>query len=153
MPRLHLGLLVVVLGVVGCGEGGGGAERAADTAGPMGHMDSSGMERGGMQMQGMQMLPQMRAHMDSMSRMSPEQMQAMMVTHEALMSRMMDGMGADMRGMNMSESPEWRALTDSVKEDLAELPALKGQALSARARDHADRVKRLIGMHEQMMGK
>lgn len=48
--------------------------------------------------------------------------------------------------------PEWNALTDSVKQGLAELPTLKGQALSARMRAHAERVKRLIRMHEKMMG-
>jgi hypothetical protein len=58
-----------------------------------------------------------------------------------------------MREMNMSASPEWSALTDSVKEDLAELPTLEGQELSARMRGHVDRVKRLMGMHERMMGK
>jgi hypothetical protein len=160
MGTSHWALLVGVLAVGGCNGGGDRAERAPDSAGTMGHMDSgemghmdSGrMEMGGMQMQGMQMMPQMRAHMDSMSRMSPEQMQGMMARHEGMMAKMMDGMGADMRGMNMSATPEWTALTDSVKEDLAELPNLKGQALSARMRDHADRVKRLIAMHGQMMG-
>jgi hypothetical protein len=51
----------------------------------------------------------------------------------------------------MSGTPEWSALTDSVKQDLADLPNLKGQALSARMTAHANRVKRLIGMHETMM--
>ena len=64
---------------------------------------------------------------------------------------MMDEMGADMRGMNMPESPEWTALTDSVKQDLAELPGLSGQQLSSRMRAHADRMRRLITSHEQMM--
>ena len=153
MATAHWALLVGALAGAGCNGGGDRAERAPDSAGMMGHMDSGGTGMGSMQMQGMQMMPQMRAHMDSMSRMSPQQMQGMMATHETVMSQMMDGMGADMRGMNMSASPEWSALTDSVKEDLAELPDLKGQALSARMRDHADRVKRLITMHEQMMGK
>jgi len=98
-------------------------------------------------------MPQMRAHMDSMMRASPEQMQAMMAGHETAMSRMLDGMGGDMRGMNMAASPEWNALTDSVKDDLAELPNLKGQALSSRMKAHSARVKRLLAMHEQMMGK
>jgi len=53
----------------------------------------------------------------------------------------------------MSGPPEWSALTDSVKQDLAELPNLKGQQLSARVRAHADRVKRLIAMHQKMVGK
>jgi hypothetical protein len=120
-------------------------------SGGTGHMDSGGTGMGGMQMQGMEMMPQMRAHVDSMAGMSPQQMQAMMGNHQAMMSQMMDRMGADMRGMNMSSSPEWTALTDSVKQDLAELSALKGQQLSARMRAHADRVRRLIDTHEQMM--
>ncbi len=153
MAMAHWALLVAALGVAGCKGGGDRAERAADSGAMMGHMDTGAMGMGDMQMPGMQMMPQMRAHMDSMSRMSPEQMQGMMARHEAMMSRMMDGMGADMWGMNMSASPEWSALTDSVKEDLAELPNLKGQALSVRMRAHADRVKRLIAMHESMMAK
>jgi hypothetical protein len=56
-----------------------------------------------------------------------------------------------MRGMQMSSSSEWNALTDSVKQDLAELPNLKGQVLSARMRAHAERVRRLIAAHAQMM--
>jgi hypothetical protein len=150
----HWALVVGALAVAGCDGGRDRAEQAPDSAGMMGHMDSGGMghmDSGGMGMGGMQMMPQMRAHMDSMTRMSPEQMQGMMAMHEGMMSKMMDGMGADMRGMNMSASPEWMALSDSVKEDLAELPELKGQALSARMRDHGDRVERLIAMHESMM--
>ena len=163
MGTAHWALLVGALALGACKGGGDRAERAPDSAGMMGHMDSGGMGMehmdsggmgmGGMQMQGMQMMPQMRAHMDSMMRMSPQQMQAMMAMHERMMSQMMDGMGSDMRGMKMAASPAWNALTDSVKQDLAELPSLKGEALSTRMRAHADRVKRLIAMHEKMMGK
>jgi hypothetical protein len=159
MAWSHWTLMIGALTLAGCGKGSERATAGRDTGGMMGHMDSgmmmgdSGMQMGGMNMQGMQMMPGMRAHMDSMMAMSPQQMQAMMASHEAMMSRMMDGMGADMRGMKMSGSPEWNALTDSVKQDLAEMPTLKGQALSARMRAHAERVKRLMGMHEKMMGK
>ena len=126
MAMANWALLVAALGVAGCNGGGDRAERAADTGGMMGHMDSGGMGMAGMPMPGMQMMPQMRAHMDSMMRMSPQQMQAMMAMHESMMSQMMDGMGSDMRGMKMSGTPTWTALTDSVKQDLAELPNLKG---------------------------
>jgi hypothetical protein len=151
-------LLVGALAVAGCGGGGNRAEASRDTGGMMGHMDSGGMgmghmDSGGMGMQGMQMMSSMRAHMDSMMRMSPQQMQAMMAMHQSMISQLMDGMGSDMRGMHMSATPAWSALTDSVKQDLADLPNLKGQELSARMRAHADRVKRLIAMHEKMMGK
>jgi hypothetical protein len=163
MGMSHWALVVGTLVLAGCGRGSNRDEPTRDTGGMMGHMDSGGMgmghmdsggmKMGGMPMQGMQMMSTMPAHMDSMMRMSPQQMQAMMAMHERMMSGMMDGMGADMRGMNMSGTPEWSALTDSVKQDLADLPNLKGQQLSARMRAHADRVKRLIAMHEKMMGK
>jgi len=159
-------MLVGVLALAGCGGRGDRTERSRDTGGMMGQMDSGGrgmegmdsggMGMGGMNMQGMegmQMMPQMRAHMDSMMRMSPQRMQSMMATHQGMMSQMMDRMGGDMRNMKMSGTPEWAALTDSVKQDLAELPNLKGQALSARVRTHADRVKRLLAMHEKMVRK
>jgi hypothetical protein len=64
---------------------------------------------------------------------------------------MMDRMGADMRGMNMSGDAQWNALVDSVKADLADLPGLQGRELSARMKAHGERVERLIAMHEGMM--
>lgn len=48
------------------------------------------------------MMSMMRDHVDSMAAMSPEQMSGMMAAHDRLMSRMMDGTGADMRSMQMS---------------------------------------------------
>jgi hypothetical protein len=157
----HWALLLGALALTGCGGTGDRSAQGSDTAGMMAHMDSGGMgmgqmdsgamPMGGMSRQSMQMMPGMRAHMDSMISMSPQQMQSMMAGHEAMMSRMLDRMGADMRGMKMQASPEWNALTDSVKQDLAEMPNLKGQALATRMRAHAGRGKRLMGMHEKMM--
>jgi hypothetical protein len=94
----------------------------------------------------------MRAHMDSMMRLPPDRMKAMMAAHDRMMAQIMDRMGADMRGMNMAGEREWSALADSVRQDLAALPQLEGTALTARMRAHADRVSRLIGSHERMMG-
>lgn len=161
MVIAHWAVLLGTLTVAGCGDGGNKAQPTRDKSGLMDQMDSgaTGMghrdsARTGMgNMQGMPMMSNMRAHMDSMMRMSPQQMQAMMSGHEQMMSRMMDGMGADMRGMNMSGTPEWSALSDSVKRDLADLPQLEGQELSRRVRSHSERVKRLLAMHEQMMEK
>jgi hypothetical protein len=86
-----------------------------------------------------------------MMRMSPEQMTAMMAMHGRMMSEMMDRMGVDMRGMQMSGDAKWTALVDSVKADLADLPGLQGKELSARMDAHIDRVRRLMAMHEGMM--
>jgi hypothetical protein len=154
--------LVGTLGLAACGgksgdkapasAGSPGSESAGGGMMQMPGMDS-GKSMGGMHMnmQGMQMMPMMRAHMDSMMRMSPEQMRDMMAQHDAMMSRMMDQMGADMRNMKMAGDAQWNALTDSVKRDLADLPNLQGKALAERMKAHGDRVTRLMAMHERMM--
>jgi len=151
-------LLVGALALAGCGGGRERAEQSRDTGGMMGHLDSGGMgmgrmDSGGMDMgtQGMPMMSGMRAHMDSMMRMSPQQMSRLMAMHEQMMSQIMDRMGADMRNMKMATNPKWNALGDSVKQDLAELPSLNGQKLQARMRAHGERVRRLMEMHKQMM--
>src|SRR5688500_9000350 len=103
MNTSRWGLLMAGLAVGGCKRGGDRAGRWGDSAGMMGRMDAGGMKMNGMKMQSMQMLPGMRAHMDSMMRMSPQQMQAMMARHQGMMSQMMDQMGGEMRQMKMTE--------------------------------------------------
>jgi hypothetical protein len=89
---------------------------------------------------GMGMMLMMQAHVDSMIKMSPEQMSRVMARHERMMLQMMDQIGAR------------SALADSVRQDLAELPSLSGTALSSRMQAHAARVRRLIAMHKRMIG-
>jgi hypothetical protein len=147
-------LCVAIVAVAACKGKNQTAERdqASGQQGMSGmRMDSMRMGGDQMGMGGSNMMPMMRAHTDSMMRMSPEQMSGMMAAHERMMSQMMDRMGADMRGMNMSGDAKWNALVDSVKADLADLPGLQGKELSARMQAHADRVRRLISMHEGMM--
>jgi len=147
MKALYMMVIVAVLALAACNKPK--EEPAADSSGGM-TMDSGRME--GMRGMGNSgMMSMMPAHMDSMMQMKPEQMSGMMASHERMMSQMMDQMGGEMRQMTMSETPEWSALSDSVKQDLAELPGLKGQTLSARMRAHANRVQRLMKGHEQMM--
>jgi hypothetical protein len=147
-------LSVGVITVAACKGGERPAERAQPTGQqPMGgmSMDSMQMGRNGIGMAGPGMMPMMRAHMDSMMRMSPGQMSAMMAAHDRVMSQMLDRMGADMRNMKMSGDAKWNRLVDSVKADLAELPGLQAKELTARMKAHADRVQRLLAMHEGMM--
>ena len=108
---------------------------------------------GGMQMgvQGMQLIPLMRAHLDSLAAMPPAQMAAMMPAHQDLASRMMDAMGADMRGMNMKPDSAWAALSDSLRQDLGDLAGLSGAALRSRMQAHIGRMQRMLAMHEGMM--
>jgi hypothetical protein len=150
-------LWILFAGVIAVG-GCKGKNQAAEHAQPAGQQGMGGMKMDSMPMRGdhmgmggSDMMPMMRAHMDSMTGMSPAQMSGMMAAHDRMMSQMMDGMGADMRRMNMSADAKWNSLTDSVKADLADLPGLQGKELSARMKEHAARVQRLIAMHEDMM--
>ena len=129
-------------------EGGPPAARQG-----MGTTNRDSMPMGGdqMSMGESSMMATMRAHMDSMARMSPDQMSDMMAAHDRMMSQVMDRMGADMRGMHMSGDAKWNALVDSVKADLADLPGLQGKDLAEGTKAHADRVRRLISMHQDMM--
>jgi hypothetical protein len=81
----------------------------------------------------------------------PERVAAMMAVHQDLASRMMDAMGADMRGMNMQPDSAWTALGDSLRRDLAELPALSGAPLRLRMEQHIRRMRRMMERHREMM--
>ena len=142
-----------VIAVGGCKGKDQAAERAQAGQQGMGgmKMDSMAMSGDHMGMGASDMMPMMRAHMDSMTAMSPAQMSGMMAAHDRMMSQMLDRMGSDMRNMKMSGDAKWNGLVDSVKADLADLPGLQGSELSARVKAHADRVQRLLAMHETMM--
>ena len=109
----------------------------------------SGMQ--GMSMRSDSMMSMMRAHLDSMAAVPPQFVGSMMATHEEMASRMLDAMGADMTAMGMKPDPAWTALTDSIKRDLADLPALSGRALEQRVEAHIARMRRLMSMHDSMM--
>lgn len=144
MRATHVALATAVITLAACGKTGEAARQAgADTTGTMAGMS--------MAMQGMQMMPAMRAHLDSLGTMQPAQMAATMAAHQDLASRMMDAMGADMRGMGMRPDSAWAALGDSLRQDLAVLPSLSGAALGTRMRAHLGRMRQMLAMHEGMM--
>ena len=144
MRSMHGILMLATVTLTACGKKQeAGQAPAADAAGRMG-----GMQMG---MQGMQMIALMRAHLDSLGTMEPAQMAAMMAAHQALTSRMMDAMGADMRGMNVKPDPAWSSLSDSVRQDLGDLLGLSGAALESRMQGHIGRMQRLMAMHQGMM--
>lgn len=116
---------------------------AADTATKM-----AGMQMG---MAGKELIPVMQHHLDSLAAMTPAQLAEAVTAHEDLSSRLMDGMGTDMRSMNMTPDSAWTALSDSVRRDLADLPALSGDVLKNRFTAHIGRMRRLMAMHETMV--
>ena len=133
--------LALALGVLAACAKQPEAAPAVDSAGKM----------AGMAMQGMQMMPGMQAHVDSLAALRPEQLAAMMAGHQDMASRMMDAMGADMRGMNMTPDTAWTALSDSLRRDLADLPGLSGEQLGSRMEAHIQRMRRMMAMHKEMM--
>jgi hypothetical protein len=147
MTTLRWLVLIGLAGIGACGKGAPDTGKASD-APQMGAMPMGNMP---MDMKSGPMMGMMQAHMDSMTRMSPEQMRAMMNAHQNMTSQMLDAMGADMMAMRMAPNGAWSALGDSVRRDLAELPELSGQALKARMEAHMERMRRLMGMHEAMM--
>ena len=140
--RIRHGVLAgAAIMLAACGQKPEAAQKpAADITGTIGGMQ--------MAMPGMQM---MQAHLDSLATMAPTQMAAAMAAHEDLASRVMDAMGADMRGMSMKPDSTWAALSDSLKRDLADLPGRTGSALSALMQAHIGRMRRMMAMHEGMM--
>lgn len=147
MKPIHWALVFGAITALGCKR----EAPPADASRPIAEPGPGGMPMGGMAMGAAGMMPMMRAHLDSVTRMPAQQMPGMIATHEQMLSQMMDRMGADMRGMHMTGDARWMALMDSVKTDLAELPALQGSDLATRMQSHAARVERLMAMHEGMM--
>jgi len=140
MRALYAGLAMAVVTLSACGKK---TEVPPADAGGMGGMQ--------MAMQGVDMIPAMRAHLDSLAGATPAQMLAMMAAHQDLASRMMDAMGADMRGMHMAPDAAWAALGDSLRQDLADLPGLSGAALQGRMQAHIGRMGRMLERHGGMM--
>ena len=142
---MRLTILIAVATVIAaCG---GKEEREQESMQGMGNMPAMG----GMTMRSDSLMPGMRAHLDSLAGMSPELAGRMLATHDALAAQMLDAMGSDMRMMNMRADSTWVMLTDSIRRDLADLPAMSGNGLETRLRAHAERMRRLLAMHEQMM--
>jgi hypothetical protein len=151
MKEVYLTMALSLLASAACNKPSKPAPAAESHQGMVRVMDTGPMAPRSTGNDGMGMMLMMQAHVDSMAKMTPEQMTRTMARHERMMSRMMDQMGGEMRQMRMAETPGWSALTDSIKQDLAELPSLTGTALSSRMQAHAQRVRRLIAMHKRMM--
>ena len=137
--RVSAGLAAMLL-IAACGK----KQPAPKQSGQM-----SGMQ--GMSMRSDSMMPMMRAHLDSLVATPPQFVGGMLPRHEELASQMLDAMGADMTAMGMKADSAWKALADSVKRDLADLPTLSGQRLASRLPAHVDRIRRLMTMHQGMM--
>jgi len=149
MSRTLLAVLAAALVAGACGDN----EKTERQATP-GMSNLPGMPgMPAMPMKTMDLMPAVRAHLDSVAGMSAQAATGRLAAHDALMSQMLDAMGADMTNMGMQADAGWTALADSVRRDLAELPGLSGRGLEARLRSHVERVRRLLGRHEEMINQ
>jgi hypothetical protein len=140
-----LALAVLAAGCGGDGNGAGARQGAAATA------SDTTAARPAMAMPSMGLVAGMRAHLDTLADADLATLMAAVSAHERQVAELLDAMNADMRAMNMSADAAWRALTDSVRRDLAALPDARGRALATRMRAHAAMVRRLLERHERMM--
>jgi hypothetical protein len=146
MNRTLLAALAAALAAAACGKTPKTEQPAMS--------DMPGMPRTQtMAMKSMDMIAAVRAHLDSVDAMSPEAAAAAWSAHDAMMSQMLDAMGADMMNMGMQADSAWTALADSVRRDLAELPGLSGPTYGARLKTHTERARRLLDTHQAMMSE
>lgn len=104
--------------------------------------------------QAVRFMPLMWMHLDWMALLSPAQIQQMMSTHRQMTGRMLQMMEAERRaapgmkrrgsGMGEDSGSTWAALRDSIQSDLAALPGLSGEDLTALTKAHVDRVRRMM---------
>lgn len=127
------------------------AQPASGMQGMQGIGDSSGM--GGMGgMQGGDMMARMQQHLLLMTGAPGDSLEAMLPAHRQMVANMLAQMNQQMRSMNMTVSPYWTALADSLRQDLVRMPEMSPVELKAFMPAHQARTTRLMAMHQAMMG-
>ena len=115
--------------------------------------------------QAIRFMPMMWRHLDSMPRWSPSEIKERMNAHRQMAGRMMQmmgpggrmgggmGMGPGMMGggPGMGRGSPWRALGDSIQEDLSAMPGLSGRDLAGRWQGHIGRMRRMMVLGMAMM--
>lgn len=64
--------------------------------------------------------------------------------HEKLVKGMLTDFESRIRAMHVAADPAWSSVIDSVRTDLARLPAMKAEALPAFLPRHLNRVMRIV---------
>lgn len=149
-------LTVMLFGVAACGQDGGGLDRTLEEggAGNMPGMEGmSGMPgMAGMEMPAAGSMEEMQSHMETMLRVTPDSMLAMMPEHRQMAANMLAQMNREMQQMNMMGDSAWTATIDSIRQDLVEMPGMSPGQVEAFMSAHQARMIRLVEMHRSMMG-
>jgi hypothetical protein len=95
----------------------------------------------------MPMLPEVRAHLDSVAA-DPARLHAAMPEHQAEMRRLVNAMHADMARLGMHSDPAYEALADSIVNASDRLATARGAELERLTAQHIDQVRRLATVYE-----
>src|SRR6187397_1808911 len=97
------------------------------------------------------MMTRMQGHMGMMDTASAATIQAMHPMHRQMTDSALTSMNDERRRRNMS-TPEWTALSDSLRQDLDRMAGMSASEIPAFMRGQRDRMMRFMQMHLTMMG-
>jgi hypothetical protein len=72
--------------------------------------------------------------------------------HQELVKGMLTNFESRIRAMHVQADPAWSSVIDSVRTDLARLPAMKPEALPAFLPSHLNRVMRIVACIQMVRG-
>ncbi|MEX2282275.1 MAG: hypothetical protein WEE89_07315, partial [Gemmatimonadota bacterium] len=93
----------------------------------------------------------MKHQMTMMQGVSADSMKALLPEHRQMAANMLAQMDQQMTSMNMPADGTWKAMSDSIREDLVRMPNLSGAELQGFMTEHHRRMTQLMAMHESMM--
>jgi hypothetical protein len=83
---------------------------------------------------------------------SPDVAVGKLPAHEQLVNGMLNTFESRIRAMHVQADPAWSSVIDSVRTDLARLPAMKPDALHGFLPQHLNRVMRIVACIQMVKG-
>jgi hypothetical protein len=88
----------------------------------------------------------------SLQKASPEAAVGKLPQHEQLVNGMLTEFESRIRAMHVQADPAWSSVIDSVRTDLARLPAMKPDVLHGFLPQHLNRVMRIVACIQMVKG-
>ena len=92
------------------------------------------------------------ADVRALQKASPEAAVGKLPAHEQLVNGMLTAFESRIRAMHVQADPAWSSVIDSVRTDLARLPAMKPDALHGYLPKHLNRVMRIVACIQMVKG-
>lgn len=115
----------------------------ADTGMPMHSMPTRAVGSG-------TMMEEMRATMRAMQMMDADSLHSAMPMHRKMASDMLAQMNREMTERKLPADARWSALMDSIRQDLARMPAMSAGEVAAIMPAHHGRLTRLMDLHREL---